>query len=382
MTMGGESCDYHVRYNAKDVIQYALSVGVGSNVLAYDQDIPYVFEDHVNFSVLPTFAFVLIFWAKRNGDDVGNTSTIPQFPPPIMKYMGVIPKESLKTNMDVHKYPLIHTSQSIVWEKNLPTPTRKQSYVNVMIRGKFVSVDPKLVGTFVKTEYTIYEKVNDTTSNGAARIGRVQFTTLILGIPSKMIQPYKNSNNNSESLVNTCFTNCNPIRSFAQYTSKKRLLLFEEDYYIAPNTALLYRLASGDSNPMHVDPKAIPDMGRNGQDVIANAKLPFIHGLCTLGIVARMILQHVQTSYADDSTKVLVQFLDCRFKMPVYINDTIIIRAWEVSSNTCFEKKISILCIEFNVTQKSSDLILVDSGKMYVSLNHSKKTSPKLRSFL
>jgi acyl dehydratase len=374
---GGSRDEYYVQYNTKDLIQYALSVGAGSNIHTYREDNQYVFENHINFSAIPTFAFILIFWAKRSGDGIGNTSTIPPFPPPIMKFMGVIPKESLKVNVDVHKYPLIHTSQSIVWENDLPIPTTTNNNVVVMIKGKFISVAPKSVGTFVTTEYVIYEKACGAESNGLTRIGTVQFTTLILGIPSKMVQPYSNSN--KVFATNQC-TNIDSMRSLVAHSiERKRFLILKVDYYITPNTAVMYRLASGDFNPMHVDPNAVPDMGHGAGSINKKEQLPFIHGLCTLGIVARIILQYVQRRYF---AKCLVRYLDCRFKMPVFINDTIVIRAWEVSSPATYHDTSNDKYIEFSVTDKKSDSILVDSGKMYISLNHSNENSSKLRSYL
>ena len=376
--MDEESYDeYYVQYNAKDVVHYALSIGAGTSIDSYSQDIQYVFEDHSDFSVVPTFAFVLIFWANRSGDGIGNTLTIPRFPPPIMKSMGVIPKESLKTKIDVHKFPLIHTSQSIIWENDLPIPTKQNNYVVVMIKGKFLSVTPKTVGTFVTTEYVIHQKTNDVATNGLKRIGRVQFTTLILGIPIEMVYPYNNTNNISFALNED--TNSNHIlSSIPPSIENKRRLLLEVEHYISPNTALMYRLASGDSNPMHVDPNALPDMGHNDHNITKKEKLPFIHGLCTLGIVARMILQDVRRRYCDQTTQVSARCLDCRFKMPVFINDTIIIRAWAINENN----DNSTISIEFNVAHKSSDSILVDSGKMLVSLIRPIKNAFKLRSYL
>lgn len=375
-------CDeYFVQYNAKDVIQYALSVGAGSQLHAYNQDIRFVFDDHVNFAIVPTFAFVLIFWAKRNVDGIGNTSSIPPFPPPIMSSMGVMPKESIKGNVDVQKYPLIHTSQSIVWERDLPVPTKEKNFVVVMIKGKFISVIPKSVGTFVTTEYDIHEKSNDGAINRWTLIGTIQFTTLILGIPSEMVHPY---NNHHESSVSNYIKSRNTIQSLVSNTTvMNRLLLFEEEYFVRPNTAMMYRIASGDSNPMHIDPKLVPDMGDNDRNIHENKKLPFIHGLCTLGIVVRIIVQFLHRRYDDYDTKFSVRFLDCRFKTPVFINDTIIIRAWEVSGAVCCNGNIDNgISIEFNVAQKASDSILVDGGKIHISFNHSNKNTFRLRSQL
>ena len=368
----GRCDEYYVKYNAKDVIQYALSVGMGSQINAHSQDIRYVFEDHNLFSIVPTFAFVLIFWAKRHGDGIGDTSTIPQFPPPIMKSMGIIPKESLKSNIDVPKYPLIHTSQSIVWEKDLPVPTKQTNFVVVMIKAKFISVNPKLVGTFVTTEYIIHE----TSSDHFARIGTIQFTTLILGIPREMVYPY---NNNHESPVSKHTESRDSIKLLmANTTMMNRVLLFEMDYFVEPNTAMIYRIASGDSNPMHIDPESVPDMGNERE-----TKLPFIHGLCTLGIVVRIIVQFLHRRYDDYDTEFLVRFLDCRFKMPIFINDTIKIRVWEVSrADCCYGNKENGISIEFNVVHKEYDSILVDDGKIYISLNRPNKNTLRLRSQL
>ncbi len=379
------TCDeYYVQYNAKDVAQYALSVGAASQSHSYRQDIRYVFEDHVNFSVIPTFAFALVFWAKRSGDgSVGNTSTIPQFPPPIMKSMGVIPQESLKSNVDVHQYPLIHTSLSMVWENDLPIPTKEKKQVVVMIKGKFVSVHPKSVGTFVTTEYMIYEKRNDAMTDGSTHIGTARFTTLILGIPSAMVRPYNNGK--YEPLASKLFSHPSNIRSFID----TRLMLLKVDYYVTPNTALMYRLASGDSNPMHVDPNVVPDIGhKKDQDAAQNEQLPFIHGLCTVGTVVRVILPLLQKRCRKEDTTVSVRYLDCRFKMPVFINDTMIISAWVISTPiTCYQNDNHIdttmdMSIGFDVVQKSTDSIAVDAGQMIVSFHHSNGNQPNLRSLL
>ncbi len=61
------------------------------------------------------------------------------------------------------------------------------------------------------------------------------------------------------------------------------------EYKTSERQGALYRLC-GDNNPLHIDPN-FAKMGGFDQ--------PILHGLCSFGIAARLILQH----YADSDPK-------------------------------------------------------------------------------
>lgn len=77
--------------------------------------------------------------------------------------------------------------------------------------------------------------------------------------------------------------------------------------------AALYRL-SGDMNPLHIDPRAAAKL---------NLSRPILHGMATLGIAGRALMQ----ALADNMPE-RVRRLDARFSAPVYPGETIITDIW------------------------------------------------------
>ena len=90
-----------------------------------------------------------------------------------------------------------------------------------------------------------------------------------------------------------------------------------------PNQAAIYRL-TGDLHPIHIDPAIA---GKNGFD------RPILHGLCTLGIVARM-LSEVQGAHPSD----LIE-LNVRLTAPLFPGDRIDISASTVEDALRFEAR-------------------------------------------
>jgi acyl dehydratase len=72
--------------------------------------------------------------------------------------------------------------------------------------------------------------------------------------------------------------------------------------------ALLYCL-NGDHNPIHWDPRIARDAG---------FPRPILHGLCTVGIVARRLVRHYRAGQADS-----LRLMSCRFSAPVLPGDTL-----------------------------------------------------------
>lgn len=78
--------------------------------------------------------------------------------------------------------------------------------------------------------------------------------------------------------------------------------------------ALIYRLASGDLNPLHADPAVARAAG---------FERPILHGLATYGVAGRAL---VQALTAGDPTR--IRRIDARFSSPVYPGETIETAIW------------------------------------------------------
>jgi acyl dehydratase len=85
-----------------------------------------------------------------------------------------------------------------------------------------------------------------------------------------------------------------------------------------PTQALLYRIASGDLNPIHSDP-----------EVAAKAKFPkpILHGLCTFAHASRAL---VGAACGGDADR--LRHLEGRFSKPVFPGDTIVAELWKMSA--------------------------------------------------
>lgn len=81
-----------------------------------------------------------------------------------------------------------------------------------------------------------------------------------------------------------------------------------------PEQALIYRL-SGDYNPLHADPAVAREAG---------LPRPILHGLCTYGIVGRLVLGQL-----CGNDPVRMKRLDCRFTAPVFPGDDLRVSIWK-----------------------------------------------------
>lgn len=96
--------------------------------------------------------------------------------------------------------------------------------------------------------------------------------------------------------------------------SKKEIK--QGDTFTASETVDKYRTiyyagASGDFNPIHIDPEFGQQVGLGGV---------ILHGLCTLGFVAKAV-----TDWTGDPGK--LKRLKCRFASPVHLGDVVTTRA-------------------------------------------------------
>lgn len=101
---------------------------------------------------------------------------------------------------------------------------------------------------------------------------------------------------------------------------KDAVPLFEHTETTSTEQALLYRL-SGDLNPLHAD----PDLARE----VGFEQGPILHGLCTLGFLARAV---VHGACGGDEHR--LQAISAQFKKPVWPGESIRTAGYSLGSQT------------------------------------------------
>lgn len=91
-----------------------------------------------------------------------------------------------------------------------------------------------------------------------------------------------------------------------------------------PQQALIYRL-SGDKNPIHVDPAAAK---------MAGQERPFMHGLCSFGMVCKAAVDH---ALGGDTTK--VARYQARFAGIAFPGETIVTSLWKEGNRVLIAAK-------------------------------------------
>ena len=211
-----------ISYDQRDVLLYA--VGVGSS------DLRFVYEQHPQFALLPTFA---IRWG-RAGLVIDRTA-LPQSPGPLT----------------------IDAERTI--EQLAPLPVPGKSTVTVQVRSRLLAVYPRGKGS----AFTEFEtEVVDADGQVCVRISTGIFQRGVALIGD--IAP---------------FEGCGISRS-VKSSPPERAPDVEVVATIGHNQAQLYRL-SGDYNPLHIDPAAAQFGGFDA---------PILHGLCTYGHCGQMLL--------------------------------------------------------------------------------------------
>lgn len=89
-----------------------------------------------------------------------------------------------------------------------------------------------------------------------------------------------------------------------------------------PQQALLYRMSSGDLNPLHADP---------GFAMFAGFERPILHGLCTYGIALKAVADTVL-----DGDPSGISTYRARFSGVVYPGETVVTSIWETGDGILF----------------------------------------------
>jgi acyl dehydratase len=90
-----------------------------------------------------------------------------------------------------------------------------------------------------------------------------------------------------------------------------------------PQQALLYRMASGDKNPLHADPAFA---------AFAGFERPILHGLCTYGVVLKAV---TESALGGDPTQVGSYY--ARFTGHVFPGETLVTSIWDSDDGLVLE---------------------------------------------
>jgi acyl dehydratase len=101
--------------------------------------------------------------------------------------------------------------------------------------------------------------------------------------------------------------------------------LFEAEVKTHAEQALLYRL-TGDRNPLHADPEFAKKVGFDR---------PILHGLCTFGIVARVLTRELA---GNDPAR--LRALRGQFVKPVFPGETLVVRAHRLEEGVRVEAEV------------------------------------------
>ena len=236
------------------------------------RDLRFVYERHPDFAVFPTFA---IRWGGAGAPL--DHDLVPNSPGPL--------------NIDAERY--------LELVKPLPTAG------SVFVRSRVVGIHPRGRGNgFVEFESNVTDAEGDVyvkMVNGSFRRGVKELGD---------IEPFEGSG-----------------QTYSQkLTVPDRAPDVTVAHRVADNQAHVYRL-SGDYNPLHID----PDAARFG-----GFHEPILHGLCTFGYCAHLLLGAVADGDPTRFRKIKV-----RFSAPVFLNDELTVRAWhDTEGHVVFEAQV------------------------------------------
>ena len=274
------------KYNTRDLILYALSLNC--------KDEKYVFEKCSDFQPFPTFIASLVF--KGESDDV------QLFPPPSM--LSPFPKILKDACPLPDRDPVtIHVAQKFVFSDGfeLPVPSLG-SCVEIEMKQKVVKIAPKSIGAFVTTKTDYFLKSNG--DNGNRTLCCQGFSTaLCLGIPPECVNTYSDEK---------YFTSKKKGKQVSSRPNQPMHLNSALVFVASTNRSLplLYRVASGDYNIIHVK--------KTGENP------PIVHGLCTLGITIRAIMEKMPLARNQ-----VVKMISVDFTSPVPLGSSLKIHTWK-----------------------------------------------------
>ncbi len=235
-----------------DIILYNLAVGAGDPPTD-PLELRYAYEG--DLQAVPTYG------------------TIPPFG--IMMGFGSIP------GLEVSLAQILHGDQELVVHSPIPTSgsvTQRGRVLDVYDKGKGALVVLEIVSVLERTGETLFTNRSGIFIRGEGGFGGER------GPEAGNVPPPRAPDHVIESAT-------------------------------LPQQALLYRMSSGDKNPLHADP---------GFAALAGYERPILHGLCTYGIVAKAVVDSV----LDGEPGRLASY-KARFTGHVFPGETLVTRVWD-----------------------------------------------------
>lgn len=239
-------------WTEEDIILYGLAVGAG-NPPTDPAELKYVYEGDLH--VVPAFG------------------TIPPFG--IMMSLGTV------DGLELDLARILHGDQTLTVHRSIPTSgtvSQTGKVVDVYDKGKGALIVLEMVSTLEKTGERIFTNRTGVYVRGKGGFGGET------GPAAGNRPPDRDPDHMIESPT-------------------------------LPQQALLYRMASGDKNPLHADPAFA---------AFAGFDRPILHGLCTYGIVCRVLLESALGGEPER-----LETYTARFTGHVFPGETLLTKVWE-----------------------------------------------------
>jgi acyl dehydratase len=250
--IGAELAPTVYSWTDDDVILYHLGIGAGDPPTD-PHELRYAYEGDLH--VLPTYA------------------TIPQF--------SLMMSIAMTDGLEIDLTQVLHGEHEIILHAPIPTSGSVRQIgriTGVFDKGKGALAIVEIVSTLEKTGERIFTNIASIFIRGEGGFGGDP------GPPAGADPPSREPDQVVESAT-------------------------------IPQQALLYRMASGDKNPLHVDP---------GFAALGGFDRPILHGLCTYGIVGKAVVDH-----ALDFAPERIASFRARFSGVVFPGETVVTRVWD-----------------------------------------------------
>ncbi len=260
--LGAEIAASSFSWDEKDIILYNLAVGAGDPPTD-PQELRYAYEG--DLVAIPTFGTI----------------------PPFAAMMSVAGVEGLDINLS----QILHGEQQLEVHRAIPTSgvvTQTGRVVAIYDKGKGALAVVEVVSVLEKSEEELFTNRASIYIRGEGGFGGDPGPKAA-GVP--------------------------PGRQPDHIVGSTTL----------PQQALLYRMVSGDRNPLHADP---------GFAAFAGFERPILHGLCTYGIVAKAVVDGA----LDGDTGRLHTF-SARFSGHVFPGETLVTSIWEEDDGLVVETR-------------------------------------------